>query len=107
MIISQKKYKIVKNINQYAGAYIVKPIYVPMINEIKVDIRDVLFIIFKNKELFDNVKDHYVKQIPFPIKGFITGINHKTVIEQLNKEKDILPKIENLLKKLLKVSNSA
>jgi len=60
MIISKKKYKIVKNINQYAGYEIPKK-YEPIINEITIDIRIILSIIFNYKELFDNVKAYFLK----------------------------------------------
>jgi hypothetical protein len=109
MNIPQKKYKIVKNINQNAG-YVVPQQYVKMVEEIKIDFRDVLLIIFSNEVLFNNFKNYIVTQIlkipKLPLSkmvtDFINNIKYDTVIKQLNKD-DILPKIEDLLKKLIKI----
>jgi hypothetical protein len=104
MSILPKKYKIVNNVDQYAG-FNVPEQYKPMIQEITFDIRDVLLIIFNYEELFERVKAYFISKIPpnIPlVKGFIKDIKYKTVYHRLE-DKAILRKIENLLKKLLKI----
>lgn len=100
-----KKYKIVKNIDQYAG-FKVPEEYVPLIKEITIDIRDVLIIILSYPRLFHHVKAYFISQLPpeIPlIKGFIEDINFNTVNKRVRSD-DILPRIGNLLKQLLKIN---
>ncbi len=94
MSILPKKYKIVNNIDQYAGFDVPKQ-FVPMIQEITVDIRDVLIIIFNYPKLFEHVKAYFLSQIPQNIpflEGFIKDIEYNTVSKRL-RNKAILPKI--------------
>jgi hypothetical protein len=104
MNITNKKYKIVKNINQYAGYEIPKK-YEPIINEIAIDIRIILLIIFGYKNIFNNVKAYFLKIFSdnMLIINLINDIKYETVHEQVKKKEDILPIIKNLLKILFKI----